>query len=166
MCTATERLAITPPSPATIYGFDAEMNRDLNTMEVMATATVKARKCSAKAPPHTRLPRIQLQLRHSRRNTGYRRASRLRGYVQRLPFGRCRILRSPAVLHARPQRTMPRLHLQPYRRPGSHTGRPDYWNLKPMVYKENGEYVDLNRGAFAIGLDAEYPWLTTASEEA
>ena len=45
----------------------------------------------------------------------------------------------------------------------SHTGRPDYWNLKPMVYKENGEYVDLT-GAFAIGLDAEYPWLTTTSE--
>ena len=110
---------------ATIYGFDAEMNRDLNTMEVMATATVKgSEEVLSEGPTHTRLPRIQLQLRHSRRNTGYRRASRLHDYVQRLPFGRCRILRSPAVLHARPQRTMPRLHLQPYRRPGSHTAAP------------------------------------------
>lgn len=32
--------------------------------------------------------------------------------------------------------------------------------LKPMVYKQDGEYVDLY-AAFAIGLDAEYPWLTT-----
>lgn len=33
-------------------------------------------------------------------------------------------------------------------------------NIKPLVYKENGEYVD-PCGAFAFGLVAEYPWLTT-----
>ena len=38
--------------------------------------------------------------------------------------------------------------------------RPEYYNIKPMVYKQDGEYVD-PYAAFAIGLDAEYPWLTT-----
>lgn len=44
-----------------------------------------------------------------------------------------------------------------------HTGQPEYYNIKCMVYKEDGEYVD-PYGSFAIGLDAEYPWLTTEVE--
>lgn len=46
----------------------------------------------------------------------------------------------------------------------AHTGRPAYYSMKPMVYKEYGEYVDFY-GSFAIGLDAEYPWLTTDATE-
>ena len=42
----------------------------------------------------------------------------------------------------------------------NHVDRPEYYNIKPMVYKQDGEYVDLY-SSFAIGLDAEYPWLTT-----
>ncbi len=44
------------------------------------------------------------------------------------------------------------------------TGRPAYYSMKPMVYKENGEYVD-PYSAFAIGLNAEYPWLSTSVDE-
>ncbi|MDE7188909.1 MAG: choice-of-anchor J domain-containing protein [Muribaculaceae bacterium] len=45
----------------------------------------------------------------------------------------------------------------------NHVDRPAYYSLKPLVYKENDEYVD-PYSAFAIGLDAEYPWLTTDCE--
>lgn len=43
------------------------------------------------------------------------------------------------------------------------TGRDAYYSTKPMCYIKDGEYFDLY-GAFAIGLDAEYPWLTTDCE--
>lgn len=39
-----------------------------------------------------------------------------------------------------------------------------YYSFKPMVYKEDDEYYDPT-GGFAIGLVAEYPWLTTDVEE-
>jgi len=42
----------------------------------------------------------------------------------------------------------------------SHGFESAYHSFVPMVYKENGDYVDLY-GSFAIGLDAEYPWLST-----
>lgn len=45
----------------------------------------------------------------------------------------------------------------------SQTGRPAYKSMSPMSYTANGGYVDVY-GSFAIGLDAEYPWLTTESE--
>jgi len=35
-----------------------------------------------------------------------------------------------------------------------------YHSFKPMVYHDGNDYVDL-MSSFAIGLDAEYPWLTT-----
>lgn len=44
-----------------------------------------------------------------------------------------------------------------------HIDRPAYYSLKNMTYKENGEYVDLY-GSFAIGINGEYPWLTTECE--
>ena len=43
------------------------------------------------------------------------------------------------------------------------TGREAYYSTKPMCYIKDGEYYDLY-AAFAIGLDAEYPWLTTDCE--
>lgn len=46
----------------------------------------------------------------------------------------------------------------------AHIQRGEYYNIKPMVYKKDGEYVDLY-SSFAIGLDAEYPWLTTETTE-
>lgn len=46
----------------------------------------------------------------------------------------------------------------------NHVDRPAYYSFKPMVYKENGDYVD-PYGAFAIGIEAEYPWLTTDCKE-
>ena len=46
----------------------------------------------------------------------------------------------------------------------NHIDRPEYYSFKPMVYKSGDEYVDLY-GAFAIGVDAEYPWLTTDCEK-
>lgn len=45
-----------------------------------------------------------------------------------------------------------------------HTDRPEYYNIKPMVYKIDDEYVD-PYAAFAIGLDGFYPWLTTETTE-
>ncbi|MDE6271178.1 MAG: hypothetical protein K2M12_10055, partial [Muribaculaceae bacterium] len=45
----------------------------------------------------------------------------------------------------------------------AHTGMPAYYSTKPMCYVDNGKYVDV-AGAFAIGLNAEYPWLTTECE--
>lgn len=45
----------------------------------------------------------------------------------------------------------------------NHVEQDPYYSFKPMVYKENGDYVDLY-GAFAIGIDGEYPWLTTECE--
>lgn len=45
-----------------------------------------------------------------------------------------------------------------------HTDRGEYYSIKPMVYKADGDYVD-PYASFAIGLDAEYPWLTTDTEE-
>lgn len=43
------------------------------------------------------------------------------------------------------------------------TGREAYYNIKPMQYKDSDEYVDLY-AAFAIGMKAEFPWLTTECE--
>ncbi len=43
------------------------------------------------------------------------------------------------------------------------TGRDAYYSTKPMCYIKDGEYIDCY-GAFAFGLDAEYPWLTTDCE--
>jgi len=45
----------------------------------------------------------------------------------------------------------------------NHVDKGSYYSFKPMVYKENDDYVDLY-GAFAIGIDGEYPWLTTECE--
>lgn len=36
----------------------------------------------------------------------------------------------------------------------------DYWNLAPLAYYLDGEYVDVY-ASFAIGIEGEYPWLTT-----
>lgn len=46
---------------------------------------------------------------------------------------------------------------------GSYRGDDPYYSLKQMVYIENGDYVD-PYASFAIGLNAEYPWLTTECE--
>ncbi|MCX4331120.1 MAG: choice-of-anchor J domain-containing protein [Muribaculaceae bacterium] len=46
---------------------------------------------------------------------------------------------------------------------GTFRGDDPYYNLKPMTYYANGDYYD-PAGAFAIGLEAEYPWLTTDCE--
>lgn len=46
---------------------------------------------------------------------------------------------------------------------GALAGDEPYMSLKPMVYKLDGKYVD-PYAAFAIGLNAEYPWLTTDCE--
>lgn len=43
-------------------------------------------------------------------------------------------------------------------------GTGPYYSFKAMVYKEDDEYVDPT-GGFAIGLIAEYPWLTTDVEQ-
>lgn len=45
-----------------------------------------------------------------------------------------------------------------------HIDRGTYYSFKPMIYKENDDYIEPT-GGFAIGLDAEYPWLTTETEE-
>lgn len=45
-----------------------------------------------------------------------------------------------------------------------HIDRGTYYSFKRMVYKDGDDYVDPT-GAFALGLDAEYPWLTSASKE-
>lgn len=45
----------------------------------------------------------------------------------------------------------------------NHIDRDPYYSIKNIVYKENGEYVDLY-SSFAIGIDGEYPWLTTDCE--
>lgn len=44
------------------------------------------------------------------------------------------------------------------------TGRPAYYSIKPLVYKEEGEYYD-PATSFAFGLKAEFPWLTCDTEE-
>lgn len=41
--------------------------------------------------------------------------------------------------------------------------RPAYYSFKPMVYKADDEYVD-PYGSFLIGINGEYPWLTTDCE--
>lgn len=45
----------------------------------------------------------------------------------------------------------------------NHVERPAYYSLKTIRYIMDGEYIS-GTGAFAIGLDAEYPWLTTDCE--
>lgn len=45
----------------------------------------------------------------------------------------------------------------------AHTGMPAYYSIKPMQYSDNGKYIDVY-GAFAIGLNGSYPWLTTECE--
>lgn len=45
-----------------------------------------------------------------------------------------------------------------------HIDRGAYKSFKPMQYKEGNVYKD-HAGSFAIGLIAEYPWLTTETEE-
>lgn len=47
---------------------------------------------------------------------------------------------------------------------GNYTERGEYYSFKPMVYMENGDYVD-PFGAFAIGIEGEYPWLTNECEK-
>lgn len=46
-----------------------------------------------------------------------------------------------------------------------HVERDTYFSLKSMRYVEDGEYKDDINGAFAIGLNAEYPWLSTETTE-
>lgn len=43
-------------------------------------------------------------------------------------------------------------------------GRPAYYNVKPIIYLEEGEYIDPS-SAFAFGLDAEFPWLTSSVQD-
>ena len=45
-----------------------------------------------------------------------------------------------------------------------HVERDTYYSFKRMIYKEDNDYIQPT-GGFAIGLDAEYPWLTTETEE-
>lgn len=47
---------------------------------------------------------------------------------------------------------------------GNHIDRDPYYSIKTMRYVEDGEYLDCY-GAFAIGLDAEYPWLAGDNSE-
>lgn len=47
---------------------------------------------------------------------------------------------------------------------GSFSQKGEYYSFKPMVYKENDDYVD-PYGAFAIGIEGEYPWLTSDCEQ-
>lgn len=147
---------------ATIYGFNAEMNRDLSTMEVMATATIKGSEVLNEGPT----TRGYLAFSFNFDTPAVIQATEEHPAYMIMFSG----FRSEDVEYFAPlQSYMPDPnglclgYIYNHIDMSSQTGRPDYWNLKPMVYKENGEYVDPT-GAFAIGLDAEYPWLTTASE--
>lgn len=46
----------------------------------------------------------------------------------------------------------------------NHGGRENYYSFRGLSYCENGTYDDYI-GSFAIGLDAEYPWLTADAEK-
>lgn len=46
----------------------------------------------------------------------------------------------------------------------NHIGRDPYYSFRKLRYIEDGDYLTYE-GSFAIGLDAEYPWLTTDAEK-
>lgn len=143
---------------ATIYALNSEMNTDISTFTTIASATIKGSDIIAEY-------------------------SDAKGYLC-LPFD----FKTPAVVQATEEHPAYFFMLQGFNSDkveyfaplqsqipdpnnmclgyilnhidlSNHVDRDPYYSIKNMVYKENGEYVDLY-GSFAIGIDGEYPWLT------
>ena len=143
---------------ATIYGLNSEWSNDIETFEVIATATITGADVLRQDPAKSYLclpfdfaePAVVMA---TEEHPAY--MIMLEGFnsdkveyfaplqsAKDDPFGICN---GYLLFH---------IDLS------NHNGRPAYYNVKPMVYKEYGEYVD-PASSFAIGLSAEYPWLTT-----
>lgn len=149
---------------AKIYAFDADMNKDMNTMTEIATATCKGSDIIGEysdANGYMTLPfdfSEPVVVKATDDHPAY--IFFIEGF------------RSDKVKFFAPlQSAKPDVYNWGYIRHeidmSAHTGRPAYTNLKPMVYKEDindpESYVD-PMGAFAIGINGEYPWLTCETE--
>lgn len=148
---------------ATIYGLNAEMRNDFSTFTKIASAVCKGSDIIASIPDAK--------------------------YYIVLPFD----FDEPVVLKATEEHPAYMIFIENFRGEGvkyfaplqsskpdvvnwgyimndidleAHTGRPPYTNIKPMVYKpdiDGDTYAD-PMAAFAIGMNAEYPWLTCDTE--
>lgn len=142
---------------ATIYGLDAEMNK--YNMSVIATATCKGSAIACEYPDANGYMAIPFDftepvvIKATDEHPAY--------------FFMIENFRSDKVKFFAPlQSALPGVLNWGYIRHDidiSATGQPAYTNIKPMVYKEDindpDSYVD-PMGAFAIGINGEYPWLT------
>lgn len=142
-----------------VLGMDEDMSSDISTMEVIASATIKGDQVLTDDPRFNEylvLPftfDTPVTIKSNEKHPAY--FIMLRGF------------RSKAVEYFAPFETsrpypsgMTLGYMLSHIDLSSHTDREPYWSLKPMVYKEYGEYVD-PCSAFAFGLVGEYPWLTT-----
>lgn len=147
---------------ATIYALNEELSKDFSTFTVIASATVKGSAVDASNPTAT-------------------------GYLA-IPFD----FDSPAVIQATEEHPAYFVMFEGFNNEGveyfvpfqavtpdpneicwgyilneinldGHIDKGTYLSLKPMVYKVGNEYID-PYSSFAIGLEAEYPWLTTDCE--
>ena len=147
---------------ATIYGLDAEMSADFTTFTEIAKATLKG--ADFICEDHSSIGYLTLPfdfdqpvvLRATDEHPAY--VVMLSGFNSDkvelfVPFQS----EDPDPNYMNFGYTLHHIDLS------NHIDRDAYYSFKPMVYKEYGEYVDLY-GAFAIGLEAEYPWLTTECE--
>ncbi|MDE7414515.1 MAG: T9SS type A sorting domain-containing protein [Muribaculaceae bacterium] len=148
---------------ATIYGVNEEMSTDISTMEVMGRATITGKDIS-------------------------KEEENSKGYIC-MPFK----FEEPVVVQGTEEHPVYFIMLEGFNSEKveyflpfqaktddphymclgyilnhidmeTQTGRAPYYSLKPMVYKEDDEYIDLY-SAFAIAMDAEYPWLTCDTEK-
>lgn len=145
---------------ATIYGLDAEMHTGISTMSVIATATCKGSAIACEYPDANGYMTIPFDftepaiIKATDEHPAY--------------FFMIENFRSDKVKFFAPlQSALPGVLNWGYIRHdidiSAHTGRPAYTNIKAMVYKEDindpDSYV-YPMGAFAIGINGEYPWLT------
>ncbi len=148
---------------ATIYGVNSEMSNDFNTFTVIATTAIKGSDILAQysdskgylcLPFHFDEPAV---IKSTEEHPAY--------FIMLEGFNSDKVEYFAPIQSSIPDPDyicwgymLNHIDLS------NHIDTPAYYSLKPLVYKEDGEYVD-PYSAFAMGLDAEYPWLTTDCEE-
>lgn len=147
---------------ATIYGMNADMEASLETMEVMATATIKGADVKKLSPTQ----RGNLAFEFNFETPAIVKATEEHpAYIIMFTGFHNEDVSyfAPFQSNAPEPNGMCFGYIYNHINMESQSGRPEYWSLKRMVYKTD-DYVDPT-GAFAIALKGEYPWLTADSKD-
>lgn len=148
---------------ATIYGVNEEMSTDISTMEVIATATIKGSDVITNNPADKDYVCLPFNFSEP---VAIKSTEEHPCYFIMLQGFRSEHVEYFAPIQARDDD--PNYicwgYILNHIDVSAHTGREAYYNLKPMVCKVDDEYYDF-ASSFAIGLNAEYPWLSTECTE-